>query len=386
MTLHFDPDIAYECVQCGRGCFNKWDIHVEPSVVQRLKGSPLELRVIQERGRAFEGPNIYKDADHPRCGFLESDNLCSIHREMGYEAKPLTCQQYPFSFTQVPGGDIYVSAAYSCTAVREEVGPPLEDSRESIEDLLRRGGRVHRIEGPIPVLEPFFCSWEDFQNYDWELERRLGTEGFPAALEDAVAGLGALLSRHGRPAGVHTLAEGELASSWALGRAAGDQVRSQLRLISMVLSMGLLKPCLDTKDRAIWQNIDEAMLGGADLVLPEFGWSAPLADLELWVNQGVGSHFDSAILRYQRSLLFRKVHLTMGGLLPGLILTWLKPPILRLLTGLRAWKEQEEPHLRHFHWALERAETCLVAHTFDTVQVYQQGGWQAIAVSSAFSL
>ena len=88
MHVNYDPQISYECVQCGRGCFNRWDIGVEPSVVSALKGHQLELRVIQERGQAFrqaEGQYIInKSPDQPRCGFLQEDLLCSIHSQLGY--------------------------------------------------------------------------------------------------------------------------------------------------------------------------------------------------------------------------------------------------------------------------------------------------------------
>ena len=378
MQLNFDPNVAYECVQCGKGCFNRWDILVEPSVIERLSGHPLELRVIQERGAAFKEGLINKTEEHPRCGFLQSDMLCSVHRELGYQAKPLTCQQYPYLMTQTPDGVIHVSAAYSCTAVREEIGPPLEESRAAIEDLLSRGGRVHRLVDPIEVLPPFHTTWSDCRAFEEELLRRLSNRPWAQVLEGAIVGLAKALGSLGQPEQVTVmLPPGLLASSWTRSPIASPQ----LQLIQMILTMGLLKPCLFSQDREVWRKIDEAVLGSGELDLPDFNWNAPLSELELWVNTGVGNRFDPLIERYQNSLLFRKAHLTMGGLLPGLVMLWVIPGIVRLLTGLYAWKEQHEPELADFLWALERAETCLVGHTFDTVPVYRQGAWQAIAVS-----
>ena len=192
-------------------------------------------------------------------------------------------------------------------------------------------------------------------------------------------GVASVLSQKG-------LGEGWLATSWLQGSRPNPALKSQLDLLHTVLSLGLLKPCLDTQDREIWRGIDRALMEGGDLSLPEFSWEAPLPDLQLWVAQGLADKFDADIERYQRSLLFRKVHLTMGGLLPGLLLMWLKPSIIRLLTGLSAWRNQQEPQREDFYWALERAETCLVAHTFDTVPIYQRGARQLVAVSASFSL
>lgn len=391
MHVNYDPQISYECVQCGRGCFNRWDIGVEPSVVSSLKGHPLELRVIQERGQAFrqeEGQFIInKGPDHPRCGFLQEDLLCSIHAEMGYQAKPLTCQQYPYVFVQTPDREIHASAVYSCTAVREELGPPLKDSRESIEDLILRGARVHRLDGNIEVLPPFETTYPEVQAYEAELNRKFGQMSISAAFEEAILGLANTLASLGQPEAESVLLEeGTLASSWGRAKLVPAAARSQLQLIKTILSMGLLKPCLPSQDREVWKKIDAAVLGDADLEIPDFNWQAPLSELDLWINEGVGHRFDAHIKRFQSSLLFRKSHLTMGGLLPGLMLVWIMPTIVRLLTGLHAWKEQNEPALNNFLWGLEVAETHLVGHTFDTVQVYQRAAWQAVSISRSYQL
>lgn len=391
MHVNYDPQISYECVQCGRGCFNRWDINVEPAVVNALKGHPLELRVIQDRGTAFRQSDgqyvINKTPEHPRCGFLKEDLLCSIHSEMGYAAKPLTCQQYPYVFVQTPDREIHASAVYSCTAVREEIGPSLKESHESIEDLIRRGARVHRLDGNIEILPPFEASWPEVQAYERELNRKFGEMPITAAFEEAILGLANALSSLGQPDQESVLLEeGFLASSWGRAKLVTPEARSQLQLIKTILSMGLLKPCLPSQDREVWKKIDEAVLGGSDLEIPEFGWHAPLSELDLWINEGVGHRFDAQIKRFQSSLLFRKSHLTMGGLLPGLLQVWMMPTIIRLLTGLHAWKEQNEPSLNNFLWGLEVAETHLVGHTFDTVPVYQRAAWNVVAITRSYSL
>lgn len=391
MHVNYDPQISYECVQCGRGCFNRWDIQVEPAVVEALRGHPLELRVIQDRGAAFRQSDgqsvINKTPDHPRCGFLKEDLLCSIHSELGYAAKPLTCQQYPYVFVQTPDREIHASAVYSCTAVREEIGPLLKESHESIEDLIRRGARVHRLDGNIEILPPFEASWPEVQAFERELNRKFGQMSITTAFEEAMLGLANALSSLGQPQqNSMLLEEGFLASSWGRAKLVSAEARSQLQLIKTILSMGLLKPCLPSQDREVWKLIDQAVLGGSDLEIPEFGWHAPLSELDLWINEGVGHRFDAQIKRFQSSLLFRKSHLTMGGLLPGLLQVWMMPTIIRLLTGLHAWKEQNEPGLSNFLWGLEVAETHLVGHTFDTVPIYQRAAWNVVAITRSYSL
>lgn len=388
MQLKFDPDISYECVQCGRGCFNSWDIGVEPAVVERLAGHFLELPVVQERGSAFlddaaGGFKINKDEAHPECGFLLPDRLCSIHAELGFEAKPLTCQQYPYQMVQTPDGRTWVSAAYSCTAVREDIGPPLSESRATIEQLLARGGRVQRLRADrIELLDPYVSDWPQVEEYDAELSVRSHGVAAEVAMEAAVAQLAQALATlpSAEPGEDVAVPYGLLRQAWRV-----QPDTSTLRALRSLLLMGLLKPCLSLRASESWASIDRAMLEGSDLQLPEFGWEGPLADLDLWVNGGVFGRFEGEIERYSRSLRFRKSHLTMGGLLPGLMLLWMLPGVIRLLTGLFAWKQQREPVLEDFRAALERAETRLVAHTFDTVPIFQNFARHCVAVARASS-
>jgi len=41
-----------------------------------------------------------------RCVFLDSDNLCIVHKAAGIEAKPITCRLFPLHVVQTPDGVI----------------------------------------------------------------------------------------------------------------------------------------------------------------------------------------------------------------------------------------------------------------------------------------
>ena len=82
MTLHIDDNLNYECVQCGRSCTG-WNVWLRDELAERLKELPITLRVIQERGQAFERVDgilkMHRDEAHPACGYLNEQKLCNIH-------------------------------------------------------------------------------------------------------------------------------------------------------------------------------------------------------------------------------------------------------------------------------------------------------------------
>lgn len=377
MQLNFDPRINYECVQCGKGCFTDWGIAVKPEEAERLKDHPLTLRVIEQRGAAFEPKDcqlqIYKNADNPRCGYLEDDNRCSIHAQIGYAAKPLTCKEFPYILIQVPTGETLVSASYYCTAVAEDVGPPLQDSLPVVEDLLQAGARVLKFNEHVPMLPRILVPYRSVAQYEAELRQRLAKKAADFVLEDAIVALASALASQSPPAAGNEplrLSSSFLGITWDDPAIVSSPLVPVLPAFKENLVMGLLKPCLPSQDRAMWQRLDAALSAGEPLDLPDFNWQGPLSDLHVWVEQGVALKFEGELSRYRDSLLFRKEYLIQGGVLPGLIMLWLVPHLVRLLTGLQAFKNEREPELQDYHWAVGRVETRVVGHTTDAAQIF----------------
>ena len=111
MKLQFAPDQNYDCVMCGKGCVEKWDIVVDSKAEMAVRGTDIELRVIQDNGGppfdvfpATSRGRVVGRKDDNRCVFLGEDKLCEIHREMGIESKPVPCRQFPFVVKQTPDG------------------------------------------------------------------------------------------------------------------------------------------------------------------------------------------------------------------------------------------------------------------------------------------
>jgi hypothetical protein len=147
------------------------------------------------------------------------------------------------------------------------------------------------------------------------------------------------------------------------------------------MPMSLLKPCLYDTDRELWKRIDQGFLGACELVIPEFGWQGPVADLDLLIAQAVHTRFDAGIDEYRRALWFRKAHLLTDSLLSGLLLLWSLPGVLRLLTALHAWKARREPGPDDFSLALDSVEMSLVAHSGNGALVVQQMSHHLLAMA-----
>jgi Fe-S-cluster containining protein len=370
VNLEFDPDLNYTCVQCGRSCTG-WNVWLNPTSERLLKDHPLTLRVIQERGQAFVkedgGTKMFRDAEHPACGFLTNDKLCSIHSEIGYEHKPIGCQQFPIFFTSMPDGTTRVSASFACKGVREQAGPRLAAQEESARQLLARGAVQNSVGSIVEVGGGVAAPWQALAEWEGHFEVRRDELGWDGAL--AGSALLVAMCLVGRQPG-STLSRDELGACWSLPVPGG--LEDTLWMLRTVLTMGLLKPCLYDNDRALWQRIDQGFLGECDLEIPEYGWQAPAAELDAFVRSHVAGRFTPEIDRYRRALYYRKSHLTVAGLLPGLLMLWSLPPLVELLTALHAWKRQAQPELQDCRAALDTVEMSLIAHSGNGALVYRQ--------------
>lgn len=361
LQLDFDPELNYTCVQCGRSCTG-WNVWLNEQTADKLQNHPLTLRVIQERGQAFvreeNGIKMYRQSTEQPCGFLRADKLCGVHAELGYEAKPLGCRQFPLFFTKLPDGSTRVSASFACKAVRERLGPPLQEQFESAVGLLGAGAVCQEAHSVVEIAPECSGSWAAVRAFEKAFEQQLGAQGWETTLERAVTGLAMAVARGAEPVA-------------ALEMEAGASLQEALWLVQTVLTLGLLKPCLYDNDRELWRRIDAGFLGETELEIPEFRWKAPVEELNQWVQAGVAGRFDGELDRYRAALWYRKAHLTVAGLLPGLLMLWSARPLLELLCGLFAWKRQSQPEIVDYWAALDLVETSLVAHSGNGALVYR---------------
>ena len=141
-------DLRYNCSGCGK-CCGGWSIGMTEADWQKVKDvdwnslhPDLEgLDLFVHREEAYkEGNSPYPHFTNPkpngRCPFVV-DDLCFIHSKLGAEAKPGTCQIFPYSFIETPTA-IYAGVAYSSWAATMNQGDLLSDQIGMLEEHWQR--------------------------------------------------------------------------------------------------------------------------------------------------------------------------------------------------------------------------------------------------------
>jgi Fe-S-cluster containining protein len=170
-AFNLPPDLDFNCTNCGRCCRDRWEIRVDAGSAERLNGrypgEPFKKRLAVVPD---ELPFTVERNSCGACVFLEEKNLCRIHRELGLEAKPQVCQQFPFLFSEHPDG-VTVGLSHYCPGVKRVEGakePPLQGKLPELERLrahalrLEKAGREVLLEDGVPLAWADYRGFEDF--------------------------------------------------------------------------------------------------------------------------------------------------------------------------------------------------------------------------------
>ncbi|MBX9722865.1 MAG: hypothetical protein K2X81_15800, partial [Candidatus Obscuribacterales bacterium] len=107
------------------------------SVNPDLAGKDLFIHKEQEYK---SGTSLYPHFTRPRpdgsCSFLV-DSLCTIHSLLGEDAKPGTCQLFPYTFVETPTAT-YAGMSLSSMASVRNLGRPLTEQRETLVGYFER--------------------------------------------------------------------------------------------------------------------------------------------------------------------------------------------------------------------------------------------------------
>lgn len=74
-----------------------------------------------------------------KCPFLESNNFCRIHSDLGYEAKGASCKLFPLTLLEGPKG-IHVRLSFYCPAVANNEGKSLNAQERWLSQSYRLSG------------------------------------------------------------------------------------------------------------------------------------------------------------------------------------------------------------------------------------------------------
>jgi len=149
-----DESVVFDCRCCGACCSAPWRITLKGEQINRIQTHDWS-KYPAFAGKTFfypaaDGqPDRYDLAKNEagRCLFLDTDRLCIIHKELGPEAKPFMCRQFPYLLTRTWTDD-RVSVSYGCPAVQGREGTPLPKHKESIQALIPISKSPCRPEAP----------------------------------------------------------------------------------------------------------------------------------------------------------------------------------------------------------------------------------------------
>jgi len=144
---------------CPHSCCEKWEVVIDEEHVcayQRVSGALGDkLRAAMQTD---EDGDICFPLNGGRCPFLDGENLCEIHRQLGEEATSVTCQEHP-RFTEDYGVFREITLSASCPAAlalllgsnapltftESETGEPAEEGDEWLPFLLPLRTRMLEI-------------------------------------------------------------------------------------------------------------------------------------------------------------------------------------------------------------------------------------------------
>ena len=175
-TLHFIPGQHYECTSCGKCCKGAWNITVDQHAYDHISQSKTFAKkksdgyipiVLSDDKRASVGRTSGGE-----CVFLDKEQLCEVHAEIGEPQKPLACQIYPHILTDTPEG-FFVSLSFACPAVVENLGKNNAEYHDSLATMLKNHGDAVPRQFPVPqqveLTEHHTIEWKDYLQLETHL-------------------------------------------------------------------------------------------------------------------------------------------------------------------------------------------------------------------------
>jgi lysine-N-methylase len=173
----------WDCHQCGVCCrgsivplseedvarlkSQNWDQHAD------FRGTPVMVR------ESWLGHDYrLAQRDDGRCVFLTDEGLCRIHKELGFEAKPLVCRMFPLQI--VPRDNVaYVTIRRACPSAAADKGRPVAEQLDFARQLARERHLADAAPTSPPIKPGENRGWPAAKRLLQSLQRLLVDERFP---------------------------------------------------------------------------------------------------------------------------------------------------------------------------------------------------------------
>lgn len=364
MTLLFPEGHHYDCGSCTKCCRTVWNVHVSPCAYTRIVGTPLFERMKAEHGR----DPVYMDevggektalalVNQGGCIFLGPDRLCAVHRELGVDAKPLGCREFPFLPVPTPDG-VYVGLSFYCSAVQAGHGRPIEAHAADIEGMLgeyryeRVGFEPIRLDGARRI------SWAAYKALEAFAAARLADDVTTAGFD--VACVVARACRDLAPSGDGVIDDDAFADALSQHkRVAMDDVLTRVERMFLEGVSGVLES--DSPDTC--RANTEAIFRRGVVRSASFGGEVDLSGFDDFRARAADDGAKAEMRRYFDHLLFRKFLALKRPLAHNAAAFYLAGPLLAWYRDLSAYAAgRSAPDPEDTRKALDVIERGFVMH------------------------
>jgi Fe-S-cluster containining protein len=346
MPVHFLPGQNFDCSLCSK-CCRGWRISVDSATRERLVGSTVELRVLQQTGKPALQQNYAAKHSDGSCVFLDPENLCSIQTALGAEAKPRGCRHFPFRLCRTPDG-IFAGVSFYCSAAQRNEGRPLAEHADALAEFFEDLPMVGVT--PMPLGGAVTLTWDGYIVLDAFLLRD------PAGVGRALWAVAQLVGR-----GRGVVGPAEMSEMLERSEVALHPPRQPFFLMERHFFARLVART-EVDEERLRPAFELDLTAHRELVFARFGgWRARLPDIER-----AGEVDEAELRRYLQALVFRKFLIAKRTVLDNLAMLYLAPTMVAFWTGLGQLSGTGD-----FRRAIDECEYRLFTHPAGLDELYR---------------
>ncbi len=173
LELRVASHSRHTCKLCGGGC-RSYDVMLTEREARRLDLAmwrPLlhdvpddaPLVVLDEATHQYTLNKV-----NDRCVFLDTDELCIVHKSAGMDAKPIACQFFPLQAVQAPDG-LHLSLNVGCRRLVEMTDADSVPDLDGARRLLSQVQAVTTIGETLPLAPDHEISYAEFSAWQAKL-------------------------------------------------------------------------------------------------------------------------------------------------------------------------------------------------------------------------
>lgn len=139
-----DPEAKFSCGGCTNCCTQPYAVIIEEEKARALDQHDFSAwpqlqgrKLYSESKDAPDGFHVLeKQSGSTRCLFLADDGLCIIHKELGADAKPHPCLQFPYHLSATYTED-RISLSFGCPTVQKNEGAALTSQEGDVRKIVQ---------------------------------------------------------------------------------------------------------------------------------------------------------------------------------------------------------------------------------------------------------